>query len=113
MGIVVTPRHLPERRAFCRRQPAIGSWLRHARVRAGREVAVLDVSGGGALVECRTRLLPGISIELQLLTPKAVRRVPARVVRCQVANICPVRGVMYRAGLAFDPVLAPIEGVEL
>ena len=69
-------------------------------------MAVLDVSGGGVLIESQTRLLPGIRVELQLMSANSVRRFPARVVRCQVASIRRVGGILYRAGLAFDRAFA-------
>jgi hypothetical protein len=112
MGRPLIVRHGPERRAFGRKQPAGGSELRTARVRAGREVTIVNVSGSGVLVEGRMRMLPGIQIELQVMDARSLRRLTGRVVRCHVAHICPVRGVLYRAGVMFDQVVGGLEGLD-
>lgn len=91
-----------ERRAHERRHPDGLTWLSTARLRPGRDVAILDLSSGGALVEAGTRLLPGTRVVLQFFGPSVRLLVPGRVLRCQVAAIDPERGVRYRGALAFD-----------
>lgn len=99
-----------------RRAPRVSSPDHHgivlARVRAGDDVAIVDVSCGGALVETQCRLLPGAFIDLHLVT--ATRRTAMRgsVLRCAV---CAVRaaGIFYRGAIAFDrtlPWFSPSDG---
>ena len=72
----------------------------HARLRAGRELLVVNMSGAGMLVEGTARLLPGTHADLHIMTPEGRRLVRCKVVRtwvCQVARDV----VRYRAGLSF------------
>jgi hypothetical protein len=71
------------------------------RLRAGRDLAVLDVSDAGALVEGTTRLLPGTRVDVHVVTGAGRVLVRSRVVRAFVQSV-DVDGVMYRSGLAFE-----------
>jgi hypothetical protein len=71
------------------------------RLRAGRDLVVLDVSSGGALVQGETRLLPGTHVEVHVITPAGRVLVRSRVVRAFVARLCRDR-VEYRSALAFE-----------
>ena len=72
-----------------------------ARLRSGQDLALLNLSPGGALVEGSFRALPGTTVELLLLAPGWRGLATARVLRCHVAALHPSRGVRYRAALAF------------
>jgi hypothetical protein len=72
-----------------------------ARVRPGREVTVLDLSSGGALIEADHRLLPGSLVELQLAGADGRLAVRGRVLRCSVSSLHPSR-ITYRAAVAFE-----------
>ena len=90
-----------EGRRRCLEQHGIVS----ARVRPGHEVTLLDVSAGGALVETQHRLLPGRSVELYLDTPHHRLAVRGRILRCNVARLCPA-SVWYQGAIAFDRKLS-------
>ena len=72
-----------------------------ARVRPGMDVALVDVSAGGALVETIHRLLPGSAIELQLDSGERRAAVRGRVLRCAVAGLRS-GAVWYRGAIGFD-----------
>jgi hypothetical protein len=90
-----------DRRRAVRRLPSLEEPLSRMRLRAGREVIVLDVSSTGALVEGEARLLPGTHIEVHVVTPTGRRLVRSRVVRAWVSALS-AAGIRYRAGLAFE-----------
>ena len=73
-----------------------------ARLRPGRDVVLVDISDGGALIDARTRLLPGSAVVLQLQLRHQTVTLRGRVVRCEVVSINPTRGVRYRGGISFD-----------
>jgi hypothetical protein len=71
------------------------------RLRAGRELAVIDLSNSGALVEGPTRLLPGTHVDVHLVTKDGRTLVRSRVVR---AYVCYLQAdmVRYRGAIVFD-----------
>lgn len=73
-----------------------------ARLRPGRDVKVLDLSSGGALVETAARLLPGTSIVLHLVGIRGPHTVRGTVLRCYVSALDRLAGIRYRAALGFD-----------
>ena len=89
----------PERRRTTRRRDDHGIVL--ARVRPGHEVTVLDVSSGGALVETRHRMLPGVVVELHLETTERRTSIRGRVLRCAVSRLRS-SSVSYRGAIGFD-----------
>jgi hypothetical protein len=91
-----------ERRCAERRRDDHG--ILGARVRPGHEVAVVDVSAAGILIETDRRLLPGASVEMQLETPARTVTIRGRVVRCAVARLRPAL-VCYRGAIAFERCL--------
>jgi hypothetical protein len=90
-----------ERRRSGRRIPAADEPLSRVRLRAGRELTVVDVSNGGVLVEGQARLLPGTHADVHIVTKDGRTLVRSRVVR---AWVCDVQAdmVRYRGALAFD-----------
>jgi PilZ domain len=95
----------PVDRRISRRRLAVGQHgIIRARLRPGDEVALLDVSEGGALVEARYRLLPGASVELHLRRQNGEEIVRGRVVRSSVARLR-ADAVSYRAAIAFERML--------
>jgi hypothetical protein len=93
------------RRGDRRRAPRWPSAEQHgigcARARPGREVRVIDVSAGGALIETAHRLLPGSAIELLLATSHRQTSIRGRVLRCRVARL-DASTVWYRGAIGFD-----------
>ena len=98
-----------DRRRAPRVRPAHTPWGDLALLRPGQDVTVLNISGGGALVESSSRMRPGARAELQLIgAPRCMVR--GRVHRCHVASLDPLR---YRGAIVFDEELAvqlPLEG---
>jgi len=94
-----------DRRGDRRRTPRWPSTGRHgivsARARPGRDVQVIDVSAGGALIETAHRLLPGSAIELLLATAHRQTSIKGRVLRCRVARLG-ASAVWYRGAIGFD-----------
>ena len=57
------------------------------RLRTGRELAVVDVSNTGLLVEGSVRLLPGTHVDVHVITSEGRVLVRSRVARCFVAAL--------------------------
>lgn len=89
-----------ERRRLERRAPGEGESVSRVRLRTGRELSVVDVSDGGALVE-GARLLPGTHLDVHVITRDGRVLVRSRVVRAYVAEL-QSNAVRYRGALAFD-----------
>jgi hypothetical protein len=87
--------------------------LSRVRLRAGRELAVINVSAGGALVEGVARLLPGTHVDVHVTAAQGRVLIRARVVRCAVWTMT-ADVVAYRGGLAFNaPIdLQPVEAIS-
>jgi hypothetical protein len=107
---------MEERRRMTRRTPACTEALSRVRLRAGRELAVVNVSPSGALVEGSTRLLPGTNVDVHVTAAQGRVLVRARVVRCAVWYVTS-DVVLYRGALAFSVdvelpaiVLAAVDG---
>jgi hypothetical protein len=90
-----------DRRRAVRRTPGPEEPLARVRLRAGRELAVVDVSSAGALVEGDTRLLPGTHVDVHVLTADGRVLVRSRVVRAWVSALAS-DSVHYRGALAFE-----------
>jgi hypothetical protein len=99
------PTETAERRRLSRWVPDSTGALSRVRLRAGRDLVVINLSGGGALVEGSTRLLPGTHVDVHVTSALGRVLVRARVVRCAVRALT-ADVVHYRAGLAFE---APVE----
>lgn len=91
----------PERRRARRRQTFDEHGVASARVRPGHDVALVNVSAGGALIETKHRLLPGSFIELQLTAGARSATVRARVLRCSVAHLR-ASFISYSGAVGFD-----------
>lgn len=90
-----------ERRRAPRRVPDVAEPIASLRLRAGRELATVDVSPNGALVESEGRLLPGTSVDVHVITPEGRELVRSRIVRAFVWKVCADR-IVYRGALAFS-----------
>jgi hypothetical protein len=98
-------RRLWPRRAASGCRPVIG-----ARVRPGRDVRLVDLSQGGALIEGATRLLPGSIVELQLLVDNVRHELRGTVVRSVVKALDHAGRVHYRAAVCFEGAVGELEG---
>lgn len=90
-----------ERRAAVRRVPAADETLSRVRLRTGRELAVVDLSDDGALLEGHARLLPGTHVEVHVVTREGRTLMRSRVTRAWVFAVA-ADDLRYRAALAFD-----------
>jgi hypothetical protein len=90
-----------ERRRALRRPPASDEPLCRVRFRAGRELAVIDVSNAGALVEGVARLLPGTHVDVHIIAADGRTLVRSRVVRAYVSHV-EAELIRYRGALAFE-----------
>ena len=93
-----------ERRRAERRPPIAGEPLMGVRLRTGRELAVIDVSNTGMLVEGCARLLPGTHLDVHVTTAAGRVLVRSRVVRAHVSALC-ADVIHFRGALAFDRVI--------
>ena len=94
-----------DRRRSARRRPAPDEALSWARLRTGTELAVLDISHHGALVESQTRLLPGTHVDLHLTTAAGRVLQRAKIARAFVGRL-DGSALNYYVALAFD---APVD----
>lgn len=90
-----------DRRRAVRIVPRHTQALSRIRLRTGRDLAVINVSPLGALVEGQTRLLPGTHVDVHVTGAQGRILVRARVVRSQVWAL-DADTVHYRGGLAFE-----------
>ena len=84
-----------------------------ARIHPGRDVIVVDLSRGGALVEGVWRLRPGARVDLQLHIRAGGALVRGRIERCYVASLNQPGGVRYRAAIRFDSCVAVVPPEDL
>ena len=88
-----------ERRSCSRRQ---NHGIVLVRVRPGHNVAIIDVSAAGILVEGTCRLRPGSAIELVLQRAhQPAECIRGRVARCGVSGLR-ADSIRYRGAIAFD-----------
>jgi hypothetical protein len=94
-------RPVTERRGFSR---FAESSVRHlqAVLRPSHPVALVNLGGGGALVDGWRPLRPGSRVFLQLTIDDQMAGRSARVVRATVAALTGRDGVRYRSALSFD-----------
>jgi hypothetical protein len=71
---------------------------------AGTEVRLIDLSRGGARFESESRLLPGSTVAIRLVTPDSTLVMHGRVVRSRVARL-EHGGLGYDAAIAFEKPL--------
>ena len=103
------PTDFADRRRVARRIPDPAQGLSRVRLRTGRELAVIDVSPLGVLVEGTQRLLPGTHVEVHINGGRGRVLLRARVVRCLVWSLAS-DAVHYRGALAFAAALELAEG---
>jgi CheY-like chemotaxis protein len=101
--------HQVNDRRRARRRPASelpGLWA--IRLPLGPDAKVVDISSSGALVETSFKITSGSTMDLQVLGQNINLRMPARMVRSEVASVDRL-GVRYRAAAAFSEELDILE----
>lgn len=102
-----------ERRRAPRRAPADDEPVSQIRLRAGRQLTVINLSDTGLLAEGDMRLLPGTHVDVHLVTPDGRILVRSRVVRAFVCRLGRDR-IEYRGALAFErPVVTTAVGYSI
>jgi len=91
-----------DRRRHARQPPGEAVRDLGARLRSGHDIAVMNVSGGGLLIETASRMLPGSRVEVVLPSPDGSAVAGGRVLRAWVAGVHGDDGVRYRAAIQFD-----------
>jgi hypothetical protein len=81
--------------------PLADEALSRVRLRAGRELSVVDLSDRGALIEGPARLLPGTHVDVHIVTREGRTLVRSRVVRAYVHHL-DAGLVRYRGAVAFE-----------
>lgn len=93
-----------ERRIYPRLRASDVQWLRSIRIKNGPGLSLVDISGGGALVEARVQMRPGSNVTLQVAGSGPSIDVTSEVLRCGIATLHgPVR---YRGALVFSEPVA-------
>ncbi len=90
-----------DRRRSVRRVPGEDEPLSRVRMRAGSQLAVVDLSNAGALLEGVSRFLPGTHIDIHIVTAEGRMLVRSRIVRAYVSHVEADR-LQYRGAVAFD-----------
>lgn len=102
---------MSERRTSRRVPASTFSSLKVLCLRTNSEVAVVNISRGGALIECETRLVPGDRRPLIVeVNGTDGVRVAAHILRAEVAQIAPAP--TYRAAVLFEKPLGLREFAE-
>jgi hypothetical protein len=90
-----------DRRKLSRRMPAETESLSRVRLRLGSELAVINVSDAGILVDGVCRLSPGSRVDVHVVTTKGRVLIRATVARAHVSAL-QSDSLRYRAALIFD-----------
>ena len=93
-----------DRRASPRVAPDLTAWEARALLRPGREVRLINISTGGALLRSQTRMNPRAAAKLQLFGPVRLQ-VNGRIQRCRVSSLHPLS---YEAAIVFEEPLAVV-----
>jgi hypothetical protein len=102
-----------DRRRSVRRAPTGDEPLSHVRLRAGRQLEVINVSDTGLLAEGEMRLLPGTHVDVHLVTAEGRLLIRSRVIRAFVCRVCKDR-IDYRGAIAFErPVSTGVLGYPM
>jgi hypothetical protein len=89
-----------ERRHWPRLQASSVPFLKSVTLSQGTEVAVMDISRGGMLLESEVRLQPQMKILLRLVTSDGDIKLEGSVVRSFIASLA--GAPKYRSAIAFE-----------
>jgi hypothetical protein len=78
----------------------------------GGDATLVNLSATGVLVECATRVAPGMPVTVMLEGTFTPSSVAAKVVRCEVAAIGADGSLRFHLGLAFGTRLAAADDDE-
>ena len=89
-----------DRRQFSRRRERELEWVRTVRLRSAGEVALIDLSAGGALIDAAVPLRPGALLSLEIIGRGLEAVVPLHVIRSHISALMP-EGARYRGAVSF------------
>jgi hypothetical protein len=89
-----------DRRTALRKPLGDFPWLSSARLAWGAEIALVNISTSGVLLESGSKFTPGSRTDLHLSGPETNLVVPVRFVRSEISKIDSL-GVRYRAAAEF------------
>lgn len=89
-----------DRRAALRKPLGDIPWLSRARLAWGAEIALVNISTSGVLLESGSKFAPGTTTDLHLSGPETNLVVPVRFVRSEISKIDAL-GVRYQAAARF------------
>ena len=89
-----------DRRQFSRHRERELEWVRTVRLRAAGEVALIDLSAGGALIDAGVPLRPGALFSLEIVGGGLEAIIPLHVVRSEISALM-ADGARYRGALSF------------
>jgi hypothetical protein len=72
----------------------------------GAAATLVNLSETGVLVECETRLLPGVTTTVEFAGTFTPASIQCRVIRCEIIGIAANGSMGYRIGLAFSTRIA-------
>jgi hypothetical protein len=99
-----------ERRQYWRWRDRDLDWVERVRLRTAGQVALIDLSAGGALIDSPVPLRPGAALTLEIVgRSTSTVIVPLHVLRCQVSALL-ADSARYRGALEF---IKPIELPDL
>lgn len=98
----------PDRRVAKRIPAAELPWIKGITVAKVGNAGLINLSSSGALVYCRTRLVPSQAVVLQIIGAGSRFRLKGHVVRCEVSAVRKGSTLDYRAAIAFDPDPCPL-----
>ncbi len=98
----------PERRAARRWLPRDLPWPIACRVAPGHEVAIVDLSAVGVLIEVAAPLPPGRAVTVHLVRSSRRVALAGAVARCYVASLSRDAGARYHAAIAFSRWFEPL-----
>ena len=107
-GVPARAASTDERRASRRIAAAELPWIRSVKVANVGDVGLVNISTAGALLKCRTRLVPRQEVVLQFIGAGNRVRVKGQVVRCEVAAVRNGSSIDYEAAIAFEPDPCPL-----
>jgi hypothetical protein len=93
-----------ERRQYSRRRDRDLEWIRSVRLTSGGDVALIDLSAGGALLDAANPLRPGSTMSLELIGRGLETVVSVHVLRAEVSRLTP-DSMRFRGALQFASTL--------
>jgi hypothetical protein len=97
-----------DRRTARRWHPQDLPWPIACRVAPGHEVAIVNLSAVGVLIEAETPLAPGRRVTVHLVRSSRRVAIAGSVVRCYVSSLERAHGARYRVAIAFCRWFEPL-----